>query len=204
MARFRNADLSCNMHHKWCRMICASLCNWSLYFHWQLLYSKMWTVCKICEKCLCASLLWQWRVCKICEKSDRASFLSGDFHWRVLTAPDSCCLIGNSPGVIHIYCTTTLWHMHNHTKHCSERTSKISLLAPLWVYTTKPECIYVKLFHWTMFYAHDQTKQSSERRSKVFLSTNYSIYGASAIRQVHEKRIFFHSRFFDITAFALG
>ena len=31
-------------------MICAILCNWSLYFHWQTLYAKMWTVCKILKK----------------------------------------------------------------------------------------------------------------------------------------------------------
>ena len=40
-------DLSCNMHHKWCRMICASFCNWSLYFHWQLLYMQK---CELCAK----------------------------------------------------------------------------------------------------------------------------------------------------------
>ena len=135
-------DLSCNMHHKWCRMICASFCNWSLYFHWQLLYMQKCELCAKSVKNVFVHLFSHSGECAKCVKNLIVHLFSlvtfTDGCWR---APNSCCFIGNSPGVhITIFLAKFLFAaslaVHNRT-----RVHKPTILMTnLFTCTTKPNC----------------------------------------------------------------
>ena len=107
-------------------MICANLCNWSLYFHWKLLYIETYcaTLCKIGEKFPCASFLSPRTFTDGCSQVllfywcllMRGGFLIWEVYYFLLASLERLCivqtialanfLIGASLGV---QCTHLIW-----------------------------------------------------------------------------------------------